>query len=192
MTKSRSITTAMLALAVTAVPAALLSQTNIANAPITLRYIKTGEFRDGDHGALCCGTTVWATNHTEEPLFINLSAIEVWTGSNWIIRPLQSQPLLFHPAGKRLEQPSLRPHVAGYATFDLPGRPTNGSWRLRVGVDAELSGSEERARHLQLYPSLMQRRFRDGQTNIPVNPLSTKMKFFKSLGQVVSQEISEE
>jgi hypothetical protein len=38
----------------------------------------------------------------------------------------------------------------------------------------------------------MQRRLRDGQTNIPVNPLSTKMKFFKSLGQVVSQEISEE
>jgi hypothetical protein len=190
MTRSRLITTAMVALAIPATPVAVLSQTTIANAPITLRYITTGEFKD--HGTFYYGTTVWATNHTTEPLMISLSAIEVWTGSNWTTRGLQSQPLVFRPAGKRLTHPLLQSHVAGYATFELPGRPTSGSWRLRVGVEAQLSGSEETARHFQLYPSLLERRFRDGNTNISVNPFSTKMKFVKSLGQVVSQEISEE
>ena len=39
---------------------------------------------------------------------------------------------------------------------------------------------------------VMERRLRTGDTNISANPLSTKMTFVKNLGQVVSQEISEE
>jgi hypothetical protein len=184
--------TAILALAITAMPAALLSQTTASatNAPITLRYIKTGEFND--HGYLSYGTTFWATNHTAKALMIRPWAIEVRAGSNWITRPIQSLPLLFRPVGTPLTDLLLPPHVAGYPTLEPSVPPKSGSWRLKVDVDAKLSGSAETARHLQLYPSLMERRFRDGNTNIPVSPLSNKMRFYKSLGSVVSQVISVE
>jgi hypothetical protein len=192
MTKSHSITTALLALAIAVLPAALLSQTTpiATNATINLRHIKTGEFND--HGYLAYGTTFWATNHTSKALEIMVAAFEVRTGSNWMTLPLQSQPMKFRAAGQPLTGHVLQPHVAAYATLNLTGQPTGVTWRLKVDVYERLSGLPGTAAHLQHYPSLMERRLRTGDTNISANPLSTKMTFVKNLGQVVSQEISEE
>jgi hypothetical protein len=191
MTTWRLLTTVALAVAVTATPCRVFSQTTatVTNSPVTFRYVKTGEFND--HGYVSHGTTFWATNHTGKPLQIFLSAIEVKTGSNWTTWPLQSQPLSFRPPGKPISDLVLQPHGAGYATVTLSGQPTSGTWRARADVYQNLAGLEGQAMHLRRYPSLVERRFQ-GDTNISVNPLSNKMKFVRSLGQAVTQEISED
>lgn len=191
MTTWRLLTTIALAVVGTTTPCRVFSQTTatVTNCPVTFRYVKTGEFND--HGYISNGTTFWATNHTRTPLQIFLSAIEVKTGSNWATVPLQTQPLSFRPPGKPISDLVLQPHGAGYATVTLSGQPTSGTWRARAEVYQNLSGLEGQAMHLRRYPSLVERRFQ-GDTNISVNPLSTKMKFVRSLGQAMSQEISED
>jgi hypothetical protein len=192
MSKLHLATAAVLALAATATPSAVFSQgtVNASNPPITLRYVTAGEFNDG--GYLSFGTTFWATNHTGKPLLIGLSAIEVRAGSNWTTRLVPTEFLAFRPSGKPLAQHLLQPHVAGYATPQFSGWPTNGTWRLRVVVSEALTGSAATATRLWRYPSLMERRFRTGETNIPANPFSTNVTVFKRPVYVVSQEISEE
>lgn len=190
MITSRLLTAVALA-AVAITPCVGFSQTNatITNSAITFRYVKTGEFND--HGCISYGTTFWATNHTAKPLQVFLSAIDVKSGSNWATGPLQSQPLQFRVPGNPLTGLVLQPHGAGHSTVQLAGQPTTGIWRARVDVYEILSGVEGQAMHLRRYPSLVERRFQ-GDTNISLNPLSTKMKFTRSLGQAVSQDISED
>jgi hypothetical protein len=170
-------------------PAFSQTATTVTNSIVTFRYVKTGEFND--HGYLSRGTTFWATNHTGKPLQIFLSAVEVKSGSNWTTRPLPSEPLQFRPSGSPLTALVLQPHAAGHATVQLSGQPTTGIWRAKVDVYEQLSGLDGQAMHLRQYPSLVERRSH-GDTNISLNPLSTKMKFARSLGQAVSQEISED
>jgi hypothetical protein len=61
-----------------------------------------------------------------------------------------------------------------------------------VDVAEKLTGTAATLKHIQRYPDLMERRLRTGDTNIPMNPFSTNLTFFESLGQVVSQAVSEE
>jgi hypothetical protein len=191
MITSRLLTAVALAVATSGTPWIVFSQTTatMTNSAVTFRYVKTGEFND--HGYLSYGTTFWATNHTGKPLQIFLSAIDVKSGSNWTTGPLQSQPLQFRVPGNPLTGLVLQPHGAGHSTVQLSGQPTTGIWRARVDVYEILSGVEGQAMHLRRYPSLVERRFQ-GDTNISLNPLSTKMKFTRSLGQAVSQDISED
>jgi hypothetical protein len=173
-------------------PSALYSQTAAiaTNPPITLRYIKTGEFNNG--GYISSGTTFWATNHTSETLVISQLAVEAKAGANWITVSHFMQPLMFRHPGKAVGQPHLQPHDAGYATIYLPGQPTSGTWRVRGEVSEQLTGTADTVTRVWRYPSLMERRYRTGSTNIPANPFSTNMTHFKGAGQVVSQVISEE
>ena len=181
----------MLALAIPAIPAVLLSQSTVRHRPpITLRYIKTGEFNN--QGNISYGTTFWATTHTDKVLAIQLSTLEVKAGSNWTTRRLQGQPLLFRPPTKPCRNTCCS-HMAPVTPHSSSlGQPTVGTWRVRVDVDGQLSGPAETTTRLRRYPSLMKRRFRTGDTNIPANPFSTNITSFKRVGQVVSQEISEE
>ena len=191
MIASRLLSIVTLAVAATSTPCPVFSQTTatVTNSPLTFRYVTTGEFND--HGYISYGTTFWATNHTAKPLQIFLSAIEVKSGSNWTTRSLRSLPLVFRPPGSPRTALVLQPYAAGHATVQLSGQPTTGIWRARVDVYEQLSGLAGQAMHLRRYPSLVERSFQ-GATNISLNPLSTKLKFARSLGQAVSQEISED
>jgi hypothetical protein len=191
MIKSRLVASLALVLAVVASPRVLFSQSTAAvtNPAVTFRHVKTGEFND--HGYLAYGTTFWATNHTGKPLLMDLSAIEVQTNSNWTTWGVKRKQLTFRPPGKPVDNLVLQPHGVGYATVQLSELPTAGLWRARVDVYEQLSGVDGQAMHLRRYPELVERRLH-GDTNISVNPFSTKMKFVRSLGQAVSQEISED
>jgi hypothetical protein len=82
------------------------------------------------------GTTFLVTNHTSETLAINLAAIEVGTGSNWIVQMTPLGPLnLSAPDSARLPGATnavrpgltttgLQPHQAAYATVQFSGMPT--------------------------------------------------------------------
>jgi hypothetical protein len=169
----------------------VFSHTNatITNSAVTFRYVKTGEFND--HGYISYGTTFWVTNHTAKRIQMQLLAIDVKSGTNWTTLPLPRQPLAFRTPGNPLTDLGLQPHGAGHATEELSGQPTTGTWRVRVDVYEVLSGWKGQAMHFRRYPELVKRRFQ-GNPNISLNPLSTQMKFVKSLGQVLSQEISED
>jgi len=103
------------------------------NRPISIRYIKTGEFNNS--GYVSFGTIFWATNHTTNTLALNLSAIEVKSGSNWLAQTGQEpSPLFFQSPGMYFARPFLTPHGAGYATTHLPPEPTGTTWRVKVAV----------------------------------------------------------
>jgi hypothetical protein len=173
-------------------PPRLASQRQIVNGtntPITFRYISTGQFNNG--GYLSFGTTFWATNQTANEIMVTLSAIEVKTGSNWTIRSRLTEPLRFCPPRKPLAPLLLQPHEAGFATIQLPGQPTDVTWRVRVDVAEKLTGLAATTKRLQLYPDLMERRL-TGNTNIPASPFATNMSVFGRTTQAVSQEISDQ
>lgn len=157
------------------------------NAPITLRYIKTGEFNNG--GYISFGTTLWATNHTSRNLSVTLSAIEVKTAAGWTTRTNLLQPLSFVAPGKPFGALLLQPHAVGYACLKLGDEPSDETWRLRAAVGEQMSVAEGAGRRIKLFPYLLNDR-RRGDTNTPVNPFSTKISIFRDLGNVVSQEIS--
>ena len=192
MTNTRSVTALALALAAVATPLALFCQTTLdaTNAAITFRYVQTGMFNDA--GSISYGTTFWVTNHTSNAFAIWLSAIEVKVGSNWTTRRLPLERLEFQPHGKLIPELYLQPHVASYVTLQLAGQPTNAIWRLKVDLKKVLTGGARTARQLWRYPSLMKLRYSTGNTNFPVNPFSTNLTYFKRVGYVLSQEISED
>ncbi len=65
--------------------------------PVTLRYVKTGEFNNGGH--ISNGTILWPTNHTGRTISLTLSEVEVKTSLGWTqTRPLQ--PLSFAAPGR--------------------------------------------------------------------------------------------
>jgi hypothetical protein len=158
-----------------------------SNSPITLRYIKTGEFND--HGYLSYGTTFWATNHTTNTFSAHLVGVEGRDGTNWTIRPFAHQIMMpLRPRGGPLPAHVLGPHEAAYATLELPTQPTNGVWRVRANLSEKTTDANDIQRNL----ALAGRQQGTGALGISANHYPTNMIFFKWAGQVVSQEISEE
>jgi hypothetical protein len=196
MSKVRSLTIVAVAVAAIATLGVLLSADKLIGTkpPISFRYVKTGKFNNG--GYISFGTTFWATNHTSKTLAVGLSAIEVKAGSDWISPPRDVQLLLFRPPGKPLEQLELNPHEAGYATTELSGQPTGGTWRVKVSVQEKLRGFAQTRARIRLYVDLLERRLRTGNTNAPWNPLNPfyfyRRSFYGPVTEVVSQEIADD
>jgi hypothetical protein len=192
MTKMRPIKTAVLTFAASSATLFLFAQTAPAatNQPIGFRYISTGQFNNG--GYVSVGTTFWATNHTTNTLLITLSAIEIKAGSNWTTQARPYKPLQFRLPGSPFTESFLQPHAARYATVQLFGLQFGGIWRARVTVNEQLTGAARTTANLKKYPELLQRRYALGQTNIPMNPFSTNISFFKRATEVLSQEVGAE
>ena len=170
---------------------ALVCEAEDTNRPITLRYVTSSGFNDG--GYLLSGTVFWATNHTTNTFDAWLSAIEVKTASNWVVQARQMERLVFRESGKPVGSMYLNPHAAGYyATPQLSTQPTGTTWRARVRFRPMLSGIEETAARVKGTPHRLLSRFHTGDTNIPMNPLSTKIRVFGKGADVVTQEVSGE
>jgi hypothetical protein len=184
---------------------ALVCEAEDTNRPVTFRFISSTGYNDG--GYLLSGTVFWATNHTTNTFDVWLSAIEVKTGSNWIVQARPMQSLVIQEPGKPVGSFYLNPHAAGYATPQLPTQPSGTKWRARARVRPLLSGTRQSMARVKGTPSrLLARfrtgetnipmnpfsRFRTGETNIPMNPFSTNIHVFGKGTEVLSQEISDE
>ena len=151
---------------------------------ITFRYIKTGPFNDG--GYITDGTILWATNHTSNTFGLHLSAVEIKSGSNWMTRPVPSEPLRFRSKGQAVPAMNLKPNASGYATVQLPIQPVGTTWRVRVDVAQELTGFDDLAARVKRYPQT------SGNTKLPWNPFDKGITHFGNYTNLVSQEITEE
>jgi hypothetical protein len=158
------------------------------NAPITFRYVKTGEFNN--NGYFLIGTTFWATNHTTNSFIVSLNSLENKVGSNWVVQSHLKEVLRFQ-AGP-MSRPLLGPHSAGYAAVQLTSQATGAVWRAEASIAPVLTGFPDRVARIERYPDMLRRRVQSGNTNIPVNPFATNMTYFGKTSMVYSQEISEE
>lgn len=160
------------------------------NQPITLRYVKTGQFDNA--GFISSGTTFWATNHTTNTLIVGLVGVEARAGTNWIKRPSPPQRLLFQSPGTPYGEPHLPAQTSAYTTLQLPSQPAGTTWRVKVVVQPVLTGFEGTKARLEHYPDMLKRRLRTGDTNMPMNPFDARVTYYGQPTEVVSQEISDE
>ena len=170
--------------------AARICEGEDTNLPITLRYITGNGFNAG--GYLLSGTVFWATNHSTNVFDACLSAIEVKSTSNWVVQARPMQRLVFRESGKPFESLYLNPHAAGYAALQLSTPPSGTTWRARVSFRPMLSGFRETVARLKGTPQRLVLRVHTGETNIPINPLSTNIHVFGVGADAVTQEISAE
>jgi hypothetical protein len=160
------------------------------NAPISFRYVKTGEFNN--RGYISYGTIFWATNHTTNIIGMHLAAVEVKAGTNWITRWSSQERIIIRLPGKASTQSLLNAHEAGYATIQLAIQPTGTVWRARVDVAKALGGGADAVARLRWYPTIVKDRFRTGNTNISLDLFDQRRTYFGQPSQVFSQEISDD
>lgn len=161
--------------------------TPAGNIPISLRYFP----ETNDDGSFVDHPAFWVTNHTDKTLSVNISGIEVRTGSTWTSVPGSSGVFLgsldFRNA--RGTTGSLPPHGANYGRVsERLNVPADCVWRAQATVQEQRVGVEDVVARIRLQERLMQIR-RSGKTNLPLNAFRRDIATWGAPLRVTSEEV---